>query len=470
MYERVAGDDRILTAIEVSKEHHDRSDTVVLARHDIYPDALAGAPLAYQRNAPLLLTTSGALHPDTATEIRRLGADRAILLGETAALSARVEADLAALGVDTTRIGGPDRFDTARRIAQEVSDEHVYIVEGADPDPSRGWPDALSVAPLAAHQQRPILLVTTEVLPEATKRAIDELDATEATIVGGPVAISEEVRAQVEEQGLILKEVAGEDRYDTSAQVATIAKAAGMSEDEPWLATGTNFPDALTAGPTVAAHGGVLLLVPPHVHEGGPTYGWLDTNAIRFTHVRFVGGPVAISEHVVEEVKAAVQDGVTPDPPPPPLDGETLAGPFTFETGSEGWTSDSTDPVVEWRVGPPGHDSGQSFNVPTYNNEMSTTLTSPEFAHPGGRVLLDWWQRVNTEEGWDYLTVGWSSDGEKFQTVEGYSGPNPDYPGFTNQRIEFVAPEGPLYIRFTLSSDALVTSEGAYIDDVIIQH
>ncbi|MFP3441662.1 cell wall-binding repeat-containing protein, partial [Pantoea sp. SIMBA_133] len=53
--ERISGKDRYKTAIEVSKAGWEKSDTVVLARGDEYPDALAGAPLAYKYDAPILL-------------------------------------------------------------------------------------------------------------------------------------------------------------------------------------------------------------------------------------------------------------------------------------------------------------------------------------------------------------------------------------------------------------------------------
>ena len=34
----------------------------------------------------------------------------------------------------------------------------AYVVEGTNPDPARGWPDALAIAPVAARQGAPILL------------------------------------------------------------------------------------------------------------------------------------------------------------------------------------------------------------------------------------------------------------------------------------------------------------------------
>ena len=149
-YTRVQGGDRVATAVETSKQQYRAgADTVVVAVSGQYADALAGAPLAYQLTAPLLLTPGASLAPAAAAEVRRLGAKRAVVLGGPAALAPKVEADLKAAGVTTVeRIAGADRFATAAEVAGRLSDKSsVFVVEGADADPRRGWPDAISVGP-----------------------------------------------------------------------------------------------------------------------------------------------------------------------------------------------------------------------------------------------------------------------------------------------------------------------------------
>jgi ell wall binding domain 2 (CWB2)/Cysteine-rich secretory protein family len=54
--QRIAGGDRISTAVAVSQQVFPRADAVVLARADQYPDALAGASLAAALGGPVLLT------------------------------------------------------------------------------------------------------------------------------------------------------------------------------------------------------------------------------------------------------------------------------------------------------------------------------------------------------------------------------------------------------------------------------
>src|SRR5690606_27421362 len=57
-FDRIHGDDRYETSIEVSKAGWGKGSTshVIIAIGTNYPDALAGAPLAKKLNAPILLT------------------------------------------------------------------------------------------------------------------------------------------------------------------------------------------------------------------------------------------------------------------------------------------------------------------------------------------------------------------------------------------------------------------------------
>jgi Tol biopolymer transport system component len=271
---RVAGPDRIATAVRLSGLRA-AADAVVVARADAYPDALAGAPLAAALDAPVLLTGGDGLDGRVAEEVRRLGATTAYVLGGTAALSPAVDDDLRAAGVATVeRRAGGDRYGTAAAIARDVLDRtgagRVYVVEGANEDPARGWPDAVAVSGLAALEGRPILLVTQPALPPATREALESLPVDAATVVGGTGAVSAAVESAVADTGVAVDRVAGASRYATSAALAARADAAGADAARPWLATGRNWPDALAAGAAVAADGGVLLLIDGEAFAGSP--------------------------------------------------------------------------------------------------------------------------------------------------------------------------------------------------------
>lgn len=306
--ERIAGPDRIRTAVELSR-HVGSAGTVVLARADTYPDALAGAPLAVALGAPILLTDRDALPAVVAEEVARLGATTALLLGGEQAVGPAVAQALASAGVTVSRVADGSRFATARAIAEQLPPtSRAFLVEGANADPARGWPDALAVAPWAATAGVPVLLATRDALPAETVDAIDALGIEEVTVVGGPGAVGAGVTAALAELGVAVDRIAGPDRYATAAAVADAAAAAGAGgRGVTWLATGLNFPDALAAGPAVAASRGQLLLVDGQQVAGSQAV--LDRIAATQSGIavlRLVGGTGAISAELEAAVRAAL--------------------------------------------------------------------------------------------------------------------------------------------------------------------
>ncbi len=309
--DRLGGATRVETAVLVSTAAFPAASTVLIARADDYADALAGAPLAGDLHAPILLTSSAGLSSATAAEVRRLGASTAILLGGLAALGQQVEDDLAADDVAVERIGGLNRFDTARLVAQRLDADEVYVVEGANPDPNRGWPDAVAVAGLAASTGRPILLVTRDVLPGPTRDALARIGPSTATVVGGPAAVSDDVLEAVADAAPAVTRLFGADRFQTSAAVGAAALDDDADPGRVWLVTGQNWPDSLVAGPAAAADGGVVLLTHGDTLDRSPGIrDWVGEHALDLTNIRLVGGVAAISQAVEDELRLTAPTGV----------------------------------------------------------------------------------------------------------------------------------------------------------------
>jgi putative cell wall-binding protein len=320
--ERVAGAGRVETAVAVSQRVFGDPggvSTVVVAAGGNYADSLAGAPLAASVGGPLLLSSTHRLDSVVGEEIGRLGATRAFVLGGNAALSEQVAVDLRGAGInEVIRLGGTDRFDTARLIAERLGGEEVYVAEGGNADPQRGWPDAMAVASLAAMQRRPVLLVEHGRVPEQTSRALTALGAGTATVVGGTAAVSDTVVAQLRAAGLTVDRVAGATRYDTSVAVGHRALEAGADPGRVWLVTGHGYADALAAGSAAASAGGVLLLVDGRRLDRSPAVqDWLADLA-GYGSVTLVGGPAAISFDVEQQVAELLGGGAWPEPEPEP--------------------------------------------------------------------------------------------------------------------------------------------------------
>lgn len=234
---RLSGATRYETAVAISKAGWSSASTVVIATGNDFPDALAGGPLAYQENAPILLTKGDSLHPAAAAEIRRLKPDNAILLGSSGALSATVAKQVQQLVNNVERIGGKTRYETAAMIANDIESDRAVVSNG------QNFPDVLSVSPYAAKNGIPILLTRTANLPAETKTALTGKKTT--IVTGGTGAVSNEVMGQLPGA----TRYGGANRFETGK---LINQNLPMGKQKAFIATGTNFPDAL-AGSALAA-------------------------------------------------------------------------------------------------------------------------------------------------------------------------------------------------------------------------
>lgn len=260
---RVSGAERVETAVALSVAAapvcpEQGCGPVVIARADLAIDALAGGPLAASLGAPLLLTDPAALSAATATEIRRLGADRAVLLGGTAALSQQVADDLRAVGVaQVDRVDGATRYHTAAEVARRLDPDHVLVAAGGI---TRGT-DALSAGPLAAASGAAVLLAEADFVPPATEHALDDLDVRRITIVGGTDAISQETELGLADADRVVERLGGATRHETAVAVAKRSAVFDAGPATVYLADAAALPDALAASVAAARQGGALLLI-----------------------------------------------------------------------------------------------------------------------------------------------------------------------------------------------------------------
>ncbi|MBM7618560.1 putative YkwD family protein [Bacillus tianshenii] len=246
--DRISGENRYITAVKISQSGWESANTVVLTRGDSFPDALAGGPLAYYHNAPILLTTQNSLHTETKKEIQRLGAKNVIILGGTAAVSDSVKDTLEGMGLAVDRISGKNRYATAALIAEELPSSRAIVANGSN------FPDTLAVAPYAAKSGTPILLTNHAKLPGETEQALK--GKTHTTIVGGVSAVSNEVASKLPNA----TRISGKDRYATAHAIITKLP---MQSKTAYVATGKQFADALAGSVLAAKQDASILLTDP---------------------------------------------------------------------------------------------------------------------------------------------------------------------------------------------------------------
>lgn len=253
---RIPGDDRVDTAINISKSEYPSADTVIVVRKDLFPDSMTATVLSKQLNAPILLTGSNKLDERVKAEIKRLGAKDVIIVGGVNSVSAGVQNELKAFDKDTVeRIAGIDRYGTSVAVANRVVGisglTHKAVIASGEV-----FPDALAVSPFAAKNAYPILLVKKNLVPTEVNNAFAKLSIKETYLVGGEDTISKSTEGKLPK---VLERMAGKNRYETSVQ---IAKAKFPQSERAYMASGEVFADALVIGPVGAKYNAPILLTP----------------------------------------------------------------------------------------------------------------------------------------------------------------------------------------------------------------
>lgn len=317
--ERLGGPTRYETAVRISQETFPgQLHGAWLARGDLFPDALAAsyAAKAGSGGGPILLTPPDELHPAVRDELRRTDIQLVYIAGDASAISHGVEAEIQAMGIDTHRAAGADRFATARSVAATAPNNNygtAIIVTGLD------FADALAAGPIAYARYMPIFLTTPDRLHEQAANGLYEQGIHHVIIVGGTSAVSEQVRRDIENfcpfdgGGCITtSRIGGRNRTETAALLADELVRQVRENVDPGhvpthvnLARGDTFPDATAGGP----HGGqetapILLTADPHT-LGDATRAWLEKHAATIESIHVFGTRDAISNEVVEEARQA---------------------------------------------------------------------------------------------------------------------------------------------------------------------
>ena len=300
--ERWFGPDRTGTAVDVSRHMFEPGvDVVFIARNDIFPDALSGGPMAALEEGPVLLVAPTAIPVETATELRRLRPGRIVIFGGTEAVSADVAIDLGRFTRGRVeRLPGADRYETAALVSKQQfpqGAETVYVATGEN------FADALSGGAAAAKDRGPVLLVRPTQVPAITASELRRLDPQRVMILGGPDSIPARIAAEVGRLARVsITRVAGSTRYGTAASVSGATFPERV--DTVFIASGEDFPDALSATPAAGMLRSPLLLIE---QDELPARVALELCRLQPRRIVLVGGAAALSETVEAALSACLR-------------------------------------------------------------------------------------------------------------------------------------------------------------------
>lgn len=350
---------------------------VVLATDQGYPDALASSYLASSLKTGTLLTPTASLSAVTRSALQLGGITHVYVVGGPLAVSTAVVDSIQALPASTcggsaptgqdiavTRIAGATAYTTAAHIAQTPPPSFVGSADlsgaygstnatggqgryNATAGSASGAPgasgaqktailatgtsfqDAEAAGVLAYANHLPILLSTPAALAPQAQAAIGQLGVTQVIVMGGPLAISDNVVSQLQSLGVSVVRVAGADGSATSVELANLEAAspvvgsglgwdASHRLDAVAVARGDGFSDGL-AGAVAAATGGAggtgpepLLLTESPVTVGTALGQFLreagiagiDHDGVPVKNLTVLGGPLAITTASLQLMKA----------------------------------------------------------------------------------------------------------------------------------------------------------------------
>lgn len=246
---KIGGNNRLAIAVSVSKEMYpngfaaDHSHkTVIITTAFDSADALSAGPLSAEYgHAPILLIDPAEVSQNIAEELKRLGAEHALILGGEKAVSLDVETKLESLLPSVQRISGKTRYEMNHRINQQLATINGVFVASAT-----NFADAVSAAPLAAQLNYGIVLTNGSLTDEAKQTILGK----NVFILAGTAALADSVLSDIKQAGAAnVKRIAGDNRYSTNV---ALLKEFNLynSIDGIIAATGSDFPDALTTSST----------------------------------------------------------------------------------------------------------------------------------------------------------------------------------------------------------------------------
>ena len=205
------------------------------------------------------------------------------------------------------RVFGDDRYATAMEVADQMKPAtgftKFFIATGTD------YADALSATALAAKENAPILLVNGEheadVINYINENAAG-FSKTTIYIVGGTSAVSASFEKELYKYAVDVERLAGDTRYDTNISILKeYDKATRNSFADLLVASGTNYPDALSASAT----GLPILLVGDEVTNAQKDYLQTlapvgDGNVVNYliSKMTIIGGTAAVNSDVKAEL------------------------------------------------------------------------------------------------------------------------------------------------------------------------
>lgn len=185
---RVAGADRLATAVAIAETFYPEARSALLVRAfasggdptRAFVDSLGAGAVAAATGQPVLFSETAALSATTKSYLASRPISNVQVIGGTAALAEKVVEDLTAMEVEAERVAGVNRNQTAAMVAEGLGEhDELVLVDGTDPN---SWADGFA----AASRRAPVLLSAGDLIPGPTAHLLS-FAFTEGVVCGTTV-------------------------------------------------------------------------------------------------------------------------------------------------------------------------------------------------------------------------------------------------------------------------------------------
>ncbi len=360
--ERVVGATDIDTAFEIAlKLNPSIAPAVILASTANYYDALAGIPLAQQKQAPILWVgptpqKSEAVfnyikdHCDTKGTIYILGNNKSIPKSFETALK-----ELGYKQKQIVRLGGSNHYETATKIAKHVEYKGNPVIISS----GENYSQIAGIAAMAVAKESPILFLSSKgEIPKSVVsylNTISKKDKISILMIGDTKAIPNRLVSELKSKvaGLgndSITRISGKSPYDLMAKVNEQIWFNESQEDGNeipisgiTLTTGKNYINAISGAVLAARSNTPLIFIDETIPKGSlkllqDIQSWNERTTISFRQVTILGGVDDLSLKAIAEADSLF----------------TLGKPL--EGNAQVWTYVEMHPSIELNYGVIGED------------------------------------------------------------------------------------------------------------------
>lgn len=209
------------------------------------------------------------------------------------------------LEIKEGKLAGEDRYKTAIEVSKAgwSTASKAILVNGT------ALADALSVAPLADEYNAPVLLTEKDKLNTDTLNELKRLGVKEVTIIGGTSVISSLQEETLKSNGITVKRIAGNSRYETSTKIAETLKPLYEAKGKRKTVFIANGAKGLVDATSVSSPAGIkdaYILYSNGSNLDG-IKSFIETSA---DDVYLIGGTSVISQGIENELKSTTNKAI----------------------------------------------------------------------------------------------------------------------------------------------------------------